>query len=72
MRFTVNYSECLNMLNVSTLLLYNISKMTTPFVNAAVNEALQQLVPFFRNFWMKIHRKTKNYVIMTSFNDNNT
>ena len=36
------------MLNVSTLLLNNISKMT-PFANAAVNEALQQLVPFFHN-----------------------
>ena len=32
---------------MSTLLLYNISKTTTPFVNAAVNEALQQLVPIF-------------------------
>jgi len=36
-------------LNVSTLLLYNNSKTTTPFVNAAVNEALRQLVPFFHN-----------------------
>jgi len=36
-------------LNVSTLLLYNISKTTTPFVNAVVNEALRQLVPFFHN-----------------------
>jgi len=36
-------------LNVSTLLLYNISKTTTPFVNAAVNEAVRQLVPFFHN-----------------------
>jgi len=33
-------------LNVSTLLLYNI---TTPFVNAVVNEALRQLVPLFHN-----------------------
>ena len=37
------------MLNVSTLLLYNISKTTTPFVNTAVNEALRQIVPFFHN-----------------------
>ena len=37
------------MLDVSTLLLYNIGKTTTPFLNAAVNEALRQLVPFFHN-----------------------
>jgi len=36
-------------LNVSTLLLNNISKTMTPFLNAAVNEALWQLVPFFHN-----------------------
>ena len=42
--FTVNYSGSLNVLNVATLLLCNISKTTTPFVNAAVNEALRQLV----------------------------
>jgi len=47
--FTVNYSDSLNVLSVYTLLLYNISKTTTPFVNAAVNEALWQLVPFFHN-----------------------
>jgi len=33
---------------MSILLLYK-GKTTTPFVNAAVNEALQQLVPFFHN-----------------------
>jgi len=36
-------------INVSTLLLYNISKTTMPFVNAVINKALQQRVPFFHN-----------------------
>jgi len=49
MTFTVNYSDSLNVLNVSTLLLYKINKTTTPFVNAAVNEVLRQLVPFVHN-----------------------
>jgi len=30
---TVNYSDGLNVLSVSTLLLYNISKAMMPFVN---------------------------------------
>jgi len=59
MTFTVNYSDSLNVLDVSTLLLYNISKTTTPFVNAAVSEALRQLVPFFHNGLFQLINSSK-------------
>jgi len=49
---------------MSTLLLYNISKMTTPFVNAAVNEALRQLVPFFHNGLFQLIESSKFSVMV--------
>ena len=52
------------MLNVSTLLLYNISKATTPFVNAAVNEALQELVLFFHNGLFQLNDSSKFSVMV--------
>jgi len=36
-----------------------ISKTTTPFVNVAVNEALQQLVPFFHNGLFQLNDSRK-------------
>jgi len=50
--------------NVSTLLMYNISKTTTAFIKAAVNEALQQLVPFFHNGLFQLINSSKFSVMV--------
>jgi len=39
--YVINYSD--SVLNMSTVLLYNTSEMTTPLVNAAVNEECDRL-----------------------------
>jgi len=49
---------------MSTLLLYNPNKTTTPFVNAAVNEALRQLVPFFYNAQFQLIDSSKFSVML--------
>jgi len=45
-------------------MLYNISKTTTPFVNAAVNEGLRQLVPFFHNGLFQVIDSSKFSVMV--------